>query len=112
MTSSGFHDDYITHILGIYSTWDLAEAGKTLYREALDKFFNENPCPVDEETREKIESYEITIDDADDNSLIDLYQNWSIKTYGVFVMSRDPWIVEKVMDQIDLQVMEDRTINI
>lgn len=112
MTSSGSYDDYITHILGIYSTVDLAETGKVEYKEALDKFFNENPCPVDDETREKIESYDITIDDAGDNSLIDLYQDWSIKTYGVFGMSRDSWIIEKIMDQIDLQVIEDRTTNI
>jgi hypothetical protein len=113
MTSSGSYDDYMTHILGIYSTLDLAEEGKVKYKEALDKFFDENPCPIDEETREKIESYEITIDENnDDNSLIDLYQGWSIKTYGVFEMSRDPWITSKIINQTDLKIIEDRTVNI
>ena len=112
MTSSGSYDDYMTHILGIYSTRELAENGKLKYKEALDKFFDENPCPVDEETRKKIESYDITIDENGNNHVIDLYQDWSIKTYGVFEMSRDSWIIEKMIDVIDLQVIEDRTTNI
>ena len=112
MTSSGSYDDYMTHILGVYSTRELAEEGKVKYKEALDKFFDANPCPVDEETREKIEFYDITIDENGDNSVIDLYQDWSIKTYGVFEMSKDSWIIEKMINRIDLQVIEDRTTNI
>jgi hypothetical protein len=109
MTSSGSYDDYMTHILGVYSTRELAEDGKVKYKEALDKFFDENPCPVDGETRKRIESYDITVDGDGDNSLIDLYQNWFIKTCGVFEMLKDSWIIEKTLNQIDLELIDDRT---
>jgi hypothetical protein len=109
MASSGSYDDYMTHILGVYSTRELAEVGKIKYKEALDKFFAENPCPVDEETRERIESYEITIDEDGDNSMIDLYQDWFIKTSGVFEMLKDAWIIERNLNEIDLKVIDDRT---
>jgi len=112
MTSSGSYDDYMTHILGVYSSKELAEEGKIKYIEALDQFFAMNPCPVDEKTREKIESYEITIDDNGENTLIDLYQDWYFKTCSVFELSRDPWIIEKIIDQIDLKVIEDRSITV
>lgn len=112
MTSSGSYDDYRTHILGVYSGKELAEEGKIKYTEALNKFFDINQCPVDEKTREKIESYEIKIDANGENTQIDLYHDWYFRTIGVFEMSRDTWIIEKMTDQIDLKVIDDKSIGI
>jgi hypothetical protein len=109
MTSSGAYDDYMTHILGIYSTQELAEEGKVKYKEALDKFFADNPCPVDEETKEKLDSYDIMLDDLDD-SLADLYQDWFIKTGGVYSMCESSWIVEKILNETDTGLIDDRTV--
>lgn len=110
MTSSGSYDDYMTHVIGIYDSMEMAETGKNEYGDAIAKFFDENPCPVDEETREKIESYDITIDEEnDDNSLIDLYQDWVFKTDGVYDMCKDAWIVERILNKTNLEIIDDRS---
>ena len=106
MASSGAYDDYRTHIIGIYSSMEMAEIGRSEYSEAITKFFDDNPCPVDPETAEKIEAYDVTIDD---NDIIELYNNWSFKTDGVSSICKDPWIVESFLNKTDLGLIEDRT---
>jgi hypothetical protein len=108
MTSSGSYDDYRTHVIGIYTSMERAENGKNEYAEAIVKFFDENPCPVDSETAEKIDNYDITIDD-ENKPEFELYQDWVFKTDGVSDMCRDAWIVEKVLNKTDLEIIDDRS---
>ena len=108
MTSSGSYDDYMTHVIGIYTSMERAEKGKNEYAEAIVKFFDENPCPVDAETAEKIDNYDITIDD-ENKPEFELYQDWVFKTDGVSDMCRDAWIVEKVLNKTDLEIIDDRS---
>jgi hypothetical protein len=107
MTSSGEYDDYVKHIIGIYGSIEMAEEGKREYKESLAKFFEANPCPVDDEIARKIESYEISIED-DDNPSIELYNDWVYKTEGVSTMCKDPWIIEMVLNKTNLKIIEDR----
>jgi hypothetical protein len=107
MTSSGFYEDYVTHIIGIYTSEEMAENGKIKYKGSLAKFFESNPCPVDDEIARKIESYEIFIED-DDNPSIELYNDWVYKTEGVSTMCKDPWIIEMVLNKTNLKIIEDR----
>ena len=107
MTSSGSYDDYMTHIVGIYTSAEMAEIGKGEYSDAITKFFDENPCPVDAETMEKIENYEINIED-EDNSNIELYNDWVYKTYGVSEMCKNAWVVEKILNKTNLELIENR----
>lgn len=108
MTSTGSYEDYMTHIIGIYTSEEMAENGKIEYTEALANFFKSNPCPVNAEIAKKIESYEVTIDD-DDNPAIELYQDWLFKTSGVSEISKEAWIVERILNKTDLDLIEHRT---
>lgn len=107
MGSAGEHEDYITHIIGIYGSMEMAENGRIEYKEALAKFFEANPCPVDEEIAKKIEAYEISIED-DDNPSLELYYDWVFKTEGVSAMCKDAWIIERVLNKTNLKLIEDR----
>lgn len=108
MTSSGSYDDYMTHVIGIYNSMEMAETGKNEYGDAIAKFFNENPCPVDAETAERIENYDIIIDD-ENNQEVELYQDWVFKTDGVYDMCKDAWIVERILNKTNLEIIDDRS---
>jgi hypothetical protein len=108
MTSSGSYDDYMTHVIGIYNSMEMAETGKNEYGDAIAKFFNENPCPVDAETAERIENYDIIIDD-ENNPEVELYQDWVFKTDGVYDMCKDAWIVERILNKTNLEIIDDRS---